>query len=63
MDEVGCGSRQGLEDDVGEVPNICVDIHTIEQFQVERNFGFQVFLEVGPVSTPDVRSVRWVMKG
>ncbi len=61
--KLGCGSRQGIEDDVGEVPNTCVDIHAIEQFRVDRNFGFQVVLEVGRVSTPEVRSVRWVMKG
>ncbi len=59
----GCGNRQSLKDRVGEVPNTRVDIHTVEQFRVERNFGFQVSLEVGPVSAPDVRSIRWAVKG
>ena len=38
----GCGSRQSLEDSAGEAPNTRVDVHTVEHFLVERNFGFQV---------------------
>ena len=26
-------------------------------------FGFQVGLEFGPVSAPDIRSIRWVLEG
>jgi hypothetical protein len=33
------------------------------EFRVERNFGFQVGLEFGPVSMSDVRAIRWVLKG
>ena len=59
----GCGSRQCFEDGATGVPNTRVDIHTVEQFRVERNFGFQLSLEVGPVSAPDVRSIQWTVKG
>ena len=58
----GCGSHQSLDDGAGEVPNILFNIHTVEQFQIERNFGFQLGLEFGPVSAPDIRSIRWAMK-
>ena len=51
---IGCGSRRSLEDGAGEFPNTRVDIHTIEEFRVEGNFGFQMSLEVGPVSAHDV---------
>jgi hypothetical protein len=33
------------------------------QFRVERNLVFQVSLEVGPVSVPEIRAIRWVKKG
>ena len=59
----GCGSCQSLENGAGEVPNTRVHIHTFEQFRVERNFGFQVSLEVDPGSAPYVRSIRWAKKG
>ena len=58
----GCGSHQSLEDGAGEEPNKCFDIHTVEQFRVERKFGFQLDLEVGSVSAPDIRTIRWAMK-
>jgi hypothetical protein len=54
-------SCQSPQDDAGEVLNTRVDNTTVEQFRVERNFGFQLGLDVGPVSAPD-RSIRWVVK-
>ena len=58
----GCGSHQSLDDGAGEILNTSFDIHTVEQFQIERDFGFQLGLEIGPVSAPDIRSIRWSMK-
>ena len=58
----GCGSHQSLDDGAGKIPNTSFYIHTVEQLQIERNFGFQLGLEVGPVSAPDIRSIRWAMK-
>ena len=57
------GSFQSPKNGAGEVLNTRVDIHTIMQFRVERDFGFQVGLEYGPVSAPDIRSIRWVLEG
>ena len=57
------GSFQSLKDGAGKVLNTRVDIHTVMQFRVERNFGFQMGLEFGPVSAPNIRSVRWVLEG
>ena len=57
------GSFQSPKHGAGEVHNTLVDIHPIMQFQVERNFGFQVGLEFGPVSAPDIRSIRWLLEG
>jgi len=44
------GSLQSPKNGAGEVLNTRVDIHTIMQFRVERNFRFQVGLEFGLVS-------------
>ena len=57
------GSFQSPKDGAGEVLNTRVNIHTIMQFRVERNFGFQLGLEFGPVSAPDIRSILWVLEG
>ena len=40
-----------------------VDYHPIVQFRIERNMIFQVSLEVGQISAPEIRAIRWVMKG
>jgi hypothetical protein len=55
--------RQSLQDSAGEVLNACVDCHPIVQFRVERNLIFQVCLEVGPISAPEIGPIWWVMKG
>ena len=47
----------------GEVLNACVDCHSIVQLRIERNFIFQMSLEVGPISAPEIRAIRWVMRG
>jgi hypothetical protein len=59
------GSRCGksLQNGAGEVLNARVDCHPVVQFRVEQNLVFQVNLEVGPVSAPEIRAIRWVMKG
>ena len=51
------GSFHSPKNGAGEVLNTRVDIHTIMQFRVERNFGFQEGLEFGSVSAPDIRCV------
>ena len=59
------GSRchQSLQDGAGEILNACVDCHPIVQFRIKRNMIFHVSLEVGPISGPEIRAIRWVMKG
>ena len=44
--------RQNLHNSAGKVLNSRVDCHPVVQFRIERNFIFQVSLEVGPVSAP-----------
>jgi hypothetical protein len=59
------GSRccKSLQNGAGEVLNAHVDCHPIVGFRIERTLVFQVSLEVGPVSAPEIRAIRWVMKG
>ena len=59
------GSRcsQIVHDGVGEILNECVECHPNVQFRIERNMIFQVSLEFGPISSPEIRAIRWVMKG
>jgi hypothetical protein len=56
-----CG--QSLQNGAGEVLNARVDGHPVVQFRIERNLIFQVSLEVGPDSAPEIRAIRWVLKG
>jgi hypothetical protein len=55
--------RHSLQDVAGEVLDARVDCHPVVQFRIERNFIFQVSLEIGPVSAPVVRAIRWVVEG
>jgi len=41
--------------------NSIVDCHPVVQFRIERNLIFQVSLEFGPVSEPEIRAIRWVL--
>jgi hypothetical protein len=59
----GRGSCQSPKNGAGEVLNTRVDSHSIMQLRIERNFSFQFGLEVGPVCAPEVRAIRWVLKG
>ena len=59
----GSRCRQSLQDGGGEILNACVDCHPIVQFRIERNMTFQVSLDVGPISAPEIRAIRWVIKG
>jgi hypothetical protein len=54
---------RNLQNGAGEVLNACVDCHPIVHFGIERNLIFQVCVEVGPISAPEIRAIRWVMKG
>jgi hypothetical protein len=56
-------SCQSLKDGVGEVLNTRVDILAVVQLWDQRNFVLQVGLEVGPISAPDNRSIRWMLEG
>jgi hypothetical protein len=58
------GSRycKGLQNGAGEVLSTRVDCLPVVQFRVERNFIFQVGLEVGPVIVPEIRAIRWLLK-
>ena len=60
---LGSRCRQSLRNCAGEFLNIRVDCHPIVQFRIEQNLIFQMDLEVGPVSTPEIRAIRWVLKG
>ena len=51
------------EDGPGEILNTGVDSHPVVQFRVERNLFFQLGLEVGTVSAPEIRAIRWVVEG
>jgi hypothetical protein len=46
-----------------KVLNARVDCHPVVQFRIERTLIFPVSLEVGPVSAPEIRAIRWVLKG
>ena len=59
----GSRCRQSLQDGSGEILNAYVDCHPIVLFRIERNMIFQVSLEVGPISAPEIRAIRWMMKG
>jgi len=59
----GSRYRQSLQDGAGKILNACVDCHPIDQFRLERYMIFQVSLEVGPISAPEIKAIRWVMKG
>jgi hypothetical protein len=52
------GSCQSTKDGAREDLNKCVDILAVVQFQSERNFVFQLVLEVGSVRSLDTRSIR-----
>ena len=56
-------SSQSLQDVAEEVLNACVDYHPVLQWRIKRNLIFQVSLEVGPISAPEISAIRWVMKG
>ena len=60
---LGSRCRQSLQNGAGEVLNARVEFHPLVQFRIERNLIFQVSLEVGPVSAPEIRTIRWVLKG
>jgi hypothetical protein len=60
---LGSRCRQSLQDGAGEVLNACGDCHPIVQFRIERNLIFQVCLEVGPNSAPEIGAIRLLMKG
>ena len=60
---LGSRSCQSLQNGAGEVLNARVDYHLIVQFRIERNLIFQASFEVGPVNAPEVRAIRWVLKG
>jgi hypothetical protein len=60
---LGNRSCQSLQDDARKVLNACVDCHPIVKFRIERNLIFQVSLELGPISAPEIMAIRWVMKG
>ena len=60
---LGSRCRQSLQNSAGEVLNARVDCHPVAQFRIERNLIFQVSLEVGPVSAPEIRAIQWVLKG
>jgi len=70
---VGRGSSRGqhleidaardLQNGNGEVLNACVDCHPFVKLRNEGNLIFQVSLELGPISAPEIRAIRWVMKG
>jgi hypothetical protein len=59
------GSRcyQSLQNAAGEVVNARVDCHHFVQFRILRNLIFQVNLDVGAVSAPEIRAIGWVLKG
>jgi len=50
-----------FQDGAGEVLNARVNCHPVVYFQIERNLIFQVSLEVGPDSAPEIRAIRWVL--
>jgi len=59
------GSRccQSFQKGAGEILNLPIDCHPVVQFQIEPNLIFQVSLKFGPVSAPEIRAIRWVLKG
>ena len=59
----GSRCRQSLQDGAGKILNACVDCHPIVQIRIERNMIFRVSLEFGPIIAPEIREIRWVMKG
>ena len=60
---LGIWRCQSPPNGAGEVLRPYVDWHLVVQFWMKRNYLFQLRLEVGPVSAPEVRVIRWVMKG
>ena len=59
---LGSRCRQSLQRGTGEILNAPVDCYPVEQFRVETNLSFLVSLEVGPVSEPEIKTIRWVLK-
>ena len=71
---VGRGSRRGrrLRVDAARAfrtapekfsTHVSITISLCVQFRIERNYLFQLSLEVGPVRAPEVRTIRLVVKG
>jgi hypothetical protein len=60
---LGIRCRQSIQHGAGEVLNARVDCHTVVQFLIERNYIFQVLLEVGLFIAPEIRAMRCVLKG
>jgi hypothetical protein len=59
----GSRCRQSLQDGAGVVLNVCADCYPIVQLRIEGTLFFQVCLEFGPISAPEIGAIRWVMKG
>jgi len=59
----GSRCRQSLQNGSIDVLNARVDCHPVVQFRIERNLIFQVNLEFGTVSAPEIRANRWVLRG
>jgi hypothetical protein len=55
--------RQSLQDRAGEILNARINSNPVVQFRVGRILIFQVILEVGPVSVPEIRAIRWEEDG
>ena len=53
--------RQILQNCAG-VLNGRVYCHLVVQFRIKLNFNFQVCLEVDPLSAPESRAIRWVLR-
>jgi hypothetical protein len=60
---LGSRCRQNLQNGAGVVLNAHVDCNPVVQFRIERNLIFHLSLEFGRVSAPEIRAIRWVLKG
>jgi hypothetical protein len=54
---------ESLMNGAREVLNARVDSHLIVYIRVERNLILQISMEFGPLSTPEVSAIRWVVEG
>ena len=60
---VATSMARALQNGAGDVLNVRVNSFLFVIIRFERNMVFQMSIEIGPISLPEVREIWWVMEG